>query len=197
MKEAAVYFDHVWSLMIPGRKVREHKVIPDEIAAVGSLEGWSDAELGLLIEECRATIAGQHQRFDRLRTTAQVVLPLAIALLAIISGRYSSIAHQHPVYLRHGLYAGWWVGAVLVLLSAIGAGATLSVRSDFGAVLPTLLSQNDPPVMPVLARAYAEQVPLGETTIGTRITVIREAVSLLALGGLVHLVVWAIVSVPG
>ncbi|HWI05014.1 MAG TPA: hypothetical protein VNT52_14480, partial [Acidimicrobiales bacterium] len=70
--------------------------------------------------------------------------------------------------------------------------ATLSVRSDFGSIQPTLLSQLQPPLRKQLAKAYAGQVMIGETTLGTRITVIRDSISLLAFGGTLQLALWLI-----
>lgn len=190
--EAGVYFDHVASLLLPGRRVKEHAVVPEDLGNVGSLEGWSQAELELLVDECRRSLDEQHSRFDRLRTTAQVVLPISIALLVVVGTRLSDVIAEPTDWVRYSLYGGWFIGAGLVLASALGAAATLSVRSDFGSILPTVVSQLDPPVLPKVARAYAEQVATGETTVGTRITVIRDAVTLLALGGVVQLALWLV-----
>lgn len=191
-REAAVYVDHIASLLVPGRRVKDHAVVPDDLAAVGALDNWSDEEIQLLVEECRRSLEDQHARFDRLRTTAQVMLPLAIALLVVIGSRLPRIVDEPTDWLRYLLYAGWFLGAGLVLACALGAAATLSVRSDFGSVLPTIVSQLQPPILPKVARAYAEQVAVGETTVGTRITVIRDAITLLALGGMLQLALWLI-----
>src|SRR4051794_22478212 len=89
--EATVYVDHIASLVVPGRQVKEHAVVPANLAAVGELNDWADDELKLLIEECRRTLDGQHSRFDRLRTTAQVVLPISVALLLAVATRLSLV----------------------------------------------------------------------------------------------------------
>jgi hypothetical protein len=174
--EATVYVDHIASLVVPGRQVKEHAVIPHNLAAVGELNDWSDDELKLLIEECRRTLDGQHSRFDRLRTTAQVVLPISVALLVAVATRLRHVIAEPTDWLRY----------------ALGAAATLAVRSDFGSILPTVVSQLGPPILPKIARAYAGQVAVGETTIGTRITVIRDAITLLVLGGVVQVLLWLV-----
>jgi len=192
--EAHVYLDHVAALLVPGRKVKSHNVMPPKLAAVGNLSDWSNDDVVLLLDECRRTLDGQHQRFDRLRTTAQVLLPIAIALLVVIGADLRDVMGEPSSWLRYILYAAWGLGMGLVLMSGLGAAATLSVRSDFGTVLPTLVSQLTPPVRPQVARAYAQQIAVGETTVATRITVIRDAVTLLALGGVSYVVLWFVLT---
>jgi hypothetical protein len=190
--EAGVYLDHVVALAIPGRRVRPHQVVPPEVAAVGTLDGWKDNDLDLLIEECRRSLDSQHTRFDRLRTTAQVVLPISVAVLVVLGSGLRRIVSEPSDTVRYAMYVVWAFGSGLVLLSALGAAATLSVRSDFGSVQPTLLSQLQPPLRKQLAKAYTEQIMVGETTVGTRITVIRDSITLLALGGVLQVGLWLI-----
>lgn len=190
--EGRVYLSHVTSLLLPGRPVKTHKVVPDDLAAVGPLDSWEKEDLELLIEESRRALDGQQSRFDRMRTTAQVVLPLSTALLVILGSGLRQIVDEPTNCTRYVMYGVWSSGTALVLLAALGAAATLSVRSDFGTILPTVVSQLTPPIRQQLARSYAQQVVVGETTIGTRITVIRDAITLLALGGVLHLALWLV-----
>jgi hypothetical protein len=53
-----------------------------------------------------------------------------------------------------------------------------------------LLSQQERPVLPAVARAYAESVAEGHNTVGTRLTVFRDAVLLVIIGPAVQLGVW-------
>jgi hypothetical protein len=188
--EIRIYLDHIASLLIPGRRVKPHEVVPANLAKVGDLKDWSDDELTLLIEESRMTLAGQETRFDRMRTTAQVVLPLSTALLIAGGTQVRAATLECIDWIRYITYAGLTGASLLVLLAGLGAGATLSVRSDFGTVFPTLISQLKPPIRRQVAAAYAGQVAVGETTLGTRVTVIRDSVTLLVLGGLVYLCTW-------
>lgn len=192
--EAGVYLDHVVSLLVPGRRVRSHDVVPPDVAQVGDLAGWTEAELDLLIEECRRALDQQHGRFDRMRTTAQVVLPLSTALLVVLGSQLHVLIAEPTTWVRYLMYGLWLLGTVLVLFAGLGAAATLSVRSEFGTVLPTRVSQLTSPVRPKVAHAYAEQVVTGEITLGTRVTVIRDAVTLLAVGGSAHLILWLVLA---
>jgi hypothetical protein len=66
----------------------------------------------------------------------------------------------------------------------------MSVRSTFGMIDAALLSQQERPVLPAVARAYAESVAEGHNTVGTRLTVFRDAVLLVIIGAAVQLGVW-------
>jgi hypothetical protein len=146
----------------------------------------------MLIEESHRTLDQQQAQFDRVRTTAQVVLPLAIALLVILGSELPSVMAEPSTRVRYGLYFAWGIGTALVVLAGLGAAATISVRSDFGTVFPPLVSQLPSPILAEVAKAYAGQIAIGERTLGTRITVMRDAVALLAIGGTIHLVVWLV-----
>lgn len=189
--ETVVYLDHVRALLAPGSKVKAHDTVSGDAAKTGSLDDWTAEELGLLVVEGQRTLDRQASDFDRVRTTAQILLPTATALLVIFGSELVRVK-DHPGCLRWLLLGLWVVGTVLVLLAGLGAASVLSVRGPFGAVLPTLLSQQDPPVLKALATSYSEQAVTGENTVGTRLTIIRDAVTLFVLGGLVYLVLWVV-----
>lgn len=184
--------DHVLALFVPGRSVAVHAIATDEVAKVGDLEGWTDAELDVLIEEGRRTFAGQASRFDRIRSTAQILLPTATALLVVLGSELRTVRKVSTEWLRFTEYGVWALGTVLVLLGLLGAASVLTARATFGAMLPTLLSQKSPPIKRVTAREYAGLVVVGEETVATRLTVIRDAVSLVIIGGLMHLALWIV-----
>ena len=188
--EASIYARHVLAVFVPGRRVQTHDVVPEDLARVGDLTGWSDDDMRLLIEECRRTLDQQQVQFDRVRTTAQVVLPLAIALLVVFGSELTGVIKEPSAILRYGSYLAWGIGTMLVVLAGLGAAATLSVRSEFGTVFPPLVSRLSSPILSDVTRAYAGQIATGERTVGTRIAVIRDAVTLLAIGGMIHLVIW-------
>lgn len=191
-EEAPVYASHVWALLWPGRRVQHHSVLPTELATVGDLADWSDEEVDLLINESRRALDEQHRRFDRIRATAQVLLPTATALFVVLGSELSNVQDEQSVRVRWLMYLVWAIGSGLVLLAALGAAAVMSVRSDFGAVFPTLVSQLPAPIHKELARAYARETLTGEITVATRLTVIRDAVTLLALGGVIHVALWLV-----
>lgn len=69
--EASIYARHVLAVFVPGRRVRTHDVVPEDLARVGDLKDWSDDDMRLLIDECRRTLDQQQAQFDRVRTTAR------------------------------------------------------------------------------------------------------------------------------
>lgn len=190
--ETPVYLSHIAALLVPGRAVQSHTVMSHDLTVAGDLEGWTDEELELLITEGHRALDDQRNRFAQIRATAQIVLPVAVALVVVFGSELREVVHEPTDWVRYMMYAVWLTGTGLVLLSALGAGAVLVVRSAFGSILPTVLSRTSPPIRRDLAKAYAEQVPTGETTCGTRLTVIRDAVMLLVLGALMHLGLWIV-----
>jgi hypothetical protein len=188
--EAGIYLSHVVALLFPGRKVSQHAVVPTSLPEMGDLTSWSEDDLTLMIEECRLALASQETRFDRVRTTAQVVLPVASVILVVVAGELRVIARGDPVCVRLAWLIPWFFATGCVLLAALGAAAILSVRSDFGMIYPPLLSTLESPIKPQLAHEYVRQISIGEITIGTRITVIRDAIALLSYGGVVYVVLW-------
>lgn len=185
-----LYGSYVWSLVWPGRAVVTMPTVPDEMTKVGDLNGWDDQDKTLLLEEGRRKLDQQAVRFDRIRATAQVLLPLAVALLVVVGASLRRLPGDNlPPWLA---YAAWWTSATLVVLSALGAAALLTAKAVFGVILPTKLSLEQPPILDVLAQEHAEQMAVGERTINDRLTIQRVAVQLLLLGGALHLALWAL-----
>jgi hypothetical protein len=192
--EFGVYLSHVASLFRPGRSARQFSTISGPPAATGDLGSWGDEQLALIIEESRRKLDQQAARFDRVRQTAQVVLPTGIALLVVVGSELVRIRTERWDFTRSALYAGWGVAMGLVLLATLGAAAILVVKATFGTVLPTLLSQIDEPaeVTRELARSYVEQTVAGEDTVNTRLTLQWWSVAFLASGGIVFSILWAV-----
>ncbi len=153
-QETVVYVDHVRALFSPGRKVREHEVATGPVVEVGDLAEWTNDDYDLLIEEGRRTFDSQATRFDRVRTTAQVLLPTAIALLAVLGSELRSVASECSGWARAIEYAVWIIGTLFVVFGGLGAASVLTVRSPFGTLLPTLVSQQEPPIKKGVALSY-------------------------------------------
>lgn len=192
--EFGVYLSHVVSLFRPGRSARQFSTISGPPATTCDLSSWGDEQLALLIDESRRKLDQQSARFDRVRQTAQVVLPTGIALLVVVGSELVRIRTERCDVTRYILYAGWGVAMGLVLLATLGAAAILVVKATFGTVLPTLLSQSEEPagVRRELAQAYAEQMVAGEDTVNTRLTLQWWSVAFLASGGIVFSVLWVV-----
>jgi hypothetical protein len=193
--EAKVYLSHVTALFRPGSTVREHIAMSKEMARAGDLEDWDDEELKLLIDECHFTLADQSARFDQVRTTSQILMPLAFALVALYGTQLTRLVDFSPLSTRLGLIVLWVTGCASSLLAGLGSAAILSVRARFGRVLPTLVSQSERPILRAVAKGYVGQAATGENTVATRLTLVRDAVFLLTLGGSLQLVLWVSVSV--
>lgn len=193
--EAKVYLSHVRALFAPGSKARQHTAMPTEVATPGDLTDWTDDELKLLVEECRFTLADQSARFDQVRTTSQILLPLAFGLVAIFGTQLGRVVDLDSRCTRVALALLWIVGCLCSVIAGLGAAAILSVRAQFGRVLPTLLSKEQRPILQALAAGYAGQTAVGETTVATRLTIVRDAVFLLTAGGCIELFVWIFLNV--
>ena len=182
LQEVAVYLAHVGALFRPGVRVRPFRVHP---GAVGSLEGWSDDDFQLLVEEGRRQLDRQRTDLDRLQSRSQLLFTTAVALLALLVSE-SGVVHRHGI----GVVVLWYLGLVLIVVGLLGSAALMSVRSTFGMIDAALLSQQTPPVLRSVARAHAEGVAEGENTVGTRLTVFRDEVMLVVVGAALQAGVW-------
>jgi hypothetical protein len=91
--------------------------------------------------------------------------------------------------------SGWWVVLWLVSLLAaayavFGAAAIMTIRADFDVIDSAVLSSYQPPVLDKLAGDYAAMLAAGENTVATRLTVYRQSVVWLIIGGYGALVAW-------
>jgi uncharacterized membrane protein len=191
--ELAVYFAHVRAVIQPGRKAPNFETVNAAPARVGESADWSDEHVELLIEEGRRKLDDQAARFDRIRQTAQVILPTGTALLVVAASELSRIQAESHVGLRRALYLGWFASVAAILAGILGAAAILVVRAAFGTVLPTLLSQcPSKDIKKTLASAYTEQVTAGENTLNTRLTLQWWSVLFVIAGGVAFCVLWAV-----
>lgn len=191
--ELAVYLRHIIAILIPGREPRQFNAVSEQAIEVSDLSAWSDGELDDLLEEGRRKLDQQAERFDRVRTTAQVTLPVGAALLVVVGSELSSIVREPTTWFRYLLCGLWFIAMILVLGGTLGSAAILAVRASFGTILPSLLTRSEPgEVKRSLAHAYATQSVAGEHTISTRITLQWWSISLLALGGIVSAALWIV-----
>jgi hypothetical protein len=72
---------------------------------------------------------------------------------------------------------------VLLVLGVGGAAAVMAVRADFRMIDTAVLSSYRPPVQPTLARDYSRMLGAGEDTVATRLTIFRQSVVYVILGG--------------
>ena len=188
--ELAVYFRFAFAVLRPGHAPRGFPASKNSALTVGDLDGWPDSDIDLLLDEGRRRLDAQAERFDRIRQTAQVVLPLATAL-AVVVGRTAAPIHARKAGCTEFTYLTvYGLSLGCLFMSVFGSAALLVVKATFGSVLPTLVSQGEPPVAKALARAYAEQSVIGEHTINTRLTLQWWSVLFLVAGGVIYVVLW-------
>lgn len=191
--ELRVYMAHVVALFRPGKTPRGFSTMPGNASKVGDLSNWDDDALSILIDEGRRKLDHQAARFDRLRQTAQVVLPIGVALMVVVGSELARIQAEAASCKRYVLYGGWGLAMTLVLVGTLGSASILVTRATFGTVLPTLLSQQDPGhLRGTLAETYADQVATGEDTLNTRLTLQWWSVFFLILGGIVFVALWGV-----
>jgi hypothetical protein len=191
--ELGLYFEYLTAIVRPGKTLRTFATVPKELATVSDLDDWEPEQLQALADEGRARISAQNERFDRIRQTAQVVLPTGVGLLVVVGTELHRIVAVRSDFLRWALYIGWALSVSSVLLGTLGAGAILVTKAVFGSVFPTRLSQVKPSELEhQLARTYAEQSIVGEDTVNTRLTLQWWSVAFLAVGGLLFAVLWLI-----
>lgn len=141
------------------------------------MDGWSDDERKLVVEEGRLQIERQQRDLEQVRTRAQFMVTTGLLLMV-------------GVIAVHGWVVGdavanvfWWVGAVLTTTAIFGLGAVSVSAKQLTAIDAALLTHSASPVLNDLAQGYARAVRMGEDTLATELTVLRFDV-LLLLGGL-------------
>lgn len=181
--EVTMYLRHVRGLLIPGITVA---IVQTDTLEPGSLDGWDDDALWIVVDEGRRQIDRQAGRFDRIRSGAQLLFTTALALLVVLGASAHRVLHREGVVLS----VGWVVGLVAVASGTLGAAAILTVKAEFGSIHTALLSRSGPEPLRELAVAYTQQVRAGENTLNARVTVYRDAVWLVLVGALAQLIVW-------
>jgi threonine dehydrogenase-like Zn-dependent dehydrogenase len=71
----------------------------------------------------------------------------------------------------------------LLVCGVAGAAAVMTVRADFKMIDTTVLSASQPPILMALAASYSRMLATGENTFATRLTVFRQAVVFVIVGG--------------
>lgn len=177
-REQRVYAQHAVAMFLPGKVGGIHDADPNR---AGEIDDWSPEEQHLLIEEGRRQIDRQVDDLERVRTRAQVLLALALALVGTTGALLDSILTvDHPV-----LWTIWGLAVFFGAWAAIGAAATSTVAAEPEIIHATALSTYSGPIEKLLARDYAGAVVAGENHVAVRLTNFRWAVAyLLACGAL-------------
>lgn len=169
-----IYAAHVAGLLLPGEQLPQYRA---HTAAGQPLEGWTDNDFAVMIEEGRRQFDRQLSDLEQIRGRAQWLFTVGAAVIAALAGGFAS-SHAHS-----GRLALWIAGLALLVLGVGGAAAVMAVRADFRMIDTAVLSGYTAPVQPALARDYSRMLGPGEDTVATRLTLFRQAVVYVILGG--------------
>ncbi len=178
-----VYLAHVLALVRPGVEVPSFSA--HQIQA-RPLTGWGNDELQLMIDEGRRQSDRQLADLEQIRGRAQWLFTIGVPIVTEIVTVFAAFDKGD---------SGWWVVLWLVSLLAagygvVGAAAIMTIRADFDVIDSAVLSGYQPPVLNKLADDYAGMLGTGENTVATRLTVYRQSVVWLIIGGYGALITW-------
>jgi len=178
-----LYLVHVLALIRPGAPVptfRAHQI------AAQPLTGWSDDELQLMVDEGRRQADRQLADLEQIRGRAQWLFTVGVPIVTAIATVIAAIGNGDSAWWKVA-----WVASLLIAgYGVVGAAAIMTIRADFNEIDSAVLSGYKPPILARLAVDYAEMLAVGEDTVATRLTVFRQAVVWLIIGGYGGLITW-------
>jgi hypothetical protein len=169
-----IYGLHVLAVLMPGEAVRVFRA--HQIKAV-ALDGWSGEELDLMVEEGRRQLDRQLSDLERIRGRSQWLFSIGAAVTVAVAGALAGDEPNAPRLLL------WLAALALVVYGTAGAAAVMTVRADFKTIDTAALSAETPPIKEALAGSYSRMLGTGENTVATRLSVFRQAVVFVVLGG--------------
>lgn len=181
--EVRIFFDHAVVLWLPGLKLTSVAAHP---GGGSQPHGWTDDDLRLLIDEGRRQLDRQRADLEHIRSRAQFLFTTALALLVVLAAALKIVRAEDSWPLS----IAWAAGMLFVGAGLLAAGGIVTGRADLGIIDAAALSTAATPVDAALASAYANIVSVGEDTVATRLTVLRDAVLAILLGSVVEAVIW-------
>nr|MDT0664924.1 hypothetical protein [Micromonospora sp. DSM 115978] len=140
-----VYLLYCLALLRPGRTPPDLPVDPN---TAGSIEGWPQADVELLIEEGRRHLDRLFVELDRTRDRARAGIAATLALLVITSAQLPTSAGS---CVRLGLFS---LSLFLLSLGFLGLLSIAVVQVRVGIIHAGVLSTYTPPVSSALAQDY-------------------------------------------
>jgi hypothetical protein len=174
LRGQGIYFAHVIGLVAPGEEIpvfRAHQITPKP------LNEWREDDLERMLDEGHRQLDRQLCDLERIRGRAQWLLTTGVAITAAIGAAVISSRPSGLVLLL------WIPGLLFIGCGVAGAAAVMTVRADFQTIDTAVLSGSKPPILKALATSYSRMLATGENTVATRLTVFRQAVVFVIVGG--------------
>lgn len=170
--ETRLFLSHLKGLL-PGRQTLQLSIHPGQVESfVGS---WSDDEVALLIDQANRQLDRQRDELEKVRQRAQFLFTTALGAIVLV---FVPVVDLFASFWSAML----WIASVVFLAAGLlGAASVVVTRKSYGTVDATLMTRMTSPVQHKLASALAGQVPVGENSVATEITVFRSCVALVLL----------------
>jgi hypothetical protein len=169
-----IYGLHVLGLLMPGQEIPvfvSHQITPEP------LDGWESDDLQIMIDEGRRQLDSQIAQLEAIRGRAQWLFTIGAAIVAALGGSFVAVG---PGWALSVL---WLVAIAAITYGVAGVAAIMTVRADFNGIDTAVLSSKPRAVLRSLAGSYSRMLADGENTVATRLTVFRQAVVFVIVGG--------------
>lgn len=184
--EARVYAYYVLAVFRPGIGVPTFGQ-PNDFA--DSLDGLTDDDHKIVIEEGRRQLDRQLADLEKNKSRAATMLTVGLVEIGVLAaGANRAFAYGPWTSIV------WTVSALLALLALGGAVSLLTSQAIFGRVDTRAIASSPIPLQQQVAIGYAQSVGLGEETIRTRITVLRDGVLLAVASAMLYALIWPFIS---
>jgi hypothetical protein len=178
-----IYLVHVLALLAPGWEMPTVGANP---TPPGSLNGWHEEELKIMLDEGRRESDRQVADLVEIRSRAQWLFTFGTPLVVAVASVYAAIGSGDS-----GWWKVLWLGSLLAVgYGVVGAAAIVTVRADLNLIDTAVLSRKERPTLESLADDYATMMLVGQNTVATRVTLFRQAVVWEILGGYGALITW-------
>jgi len=182
LAEARVYLSYCLAILKPGVEV---PVFAEPLPFVGQLDELNTDDLTLIVDEGRRQFDRQRTDLERMRSRATTLVTIGLAEVGLLAGGARHAFTHGPIPT-----AAWSISGLLVVLGLAGAVAVLTCQAVLGRTDTAAIAYLPSPLLPLTALAYAQQMSVGEETVRTRLTVLRDAVLLLVLSALIYAAGW-------
>ncbi|RFS81394.1 hypothetical protein D0T12_32735 [Actinomadura spongiicola] len=184
--EARVYAYYVLAVFRPGLEVPTFGQPRD---FTDNLNGLTDDDHKVLIEEGRRQLDRQLADLERNKSRAATMLTIGLAEVAVLAAGANRA-------FAFGLWTSiiWIMSAILALLALGGAVSLLTSQAIFGRVDARAVASGPIPLQQQVAIGYAQSVSWGEETIRTRITILRDGVLLAVASAMLYALIWPFIS---